>query len=594
MGTNGCPSPEELSALAVGKLAPPSLSRVQGHAAGCAACRRLLADLEGGPEAAGPPARESSAPAEVTPPPGPADAARETTVLRAGSSPLLYLGPVRTPTDDTVPAVDQFVHDLVESKLLTAAEVRAVLGGLSPEIRSDARRVAGELVRQGKLTRYQAAMLLQGRTRGFLMGNYTILDKLGAGGMGMVFKAEHRRMKRVVALKLVPPDRMKKPEAVARFQREVEAAARLSHPNIVTAYDADRAKGVHFLVMEYVEGGDLQQTVRRQGPLPVGQAVDCVLQAARGLAHAHAAGIVHRDITPANLLLNDRGVVKILDMGLAHVEEVSDPDRQAETVIMGTMDYLAPEQAANPAAADQRSDVYSLGCTLFFLLTGRPVYRGETAIEKLLAHRKAPIPSLCAQRPEVPETLDRVFQRMAAKRPEDRYASMEDVVAALEACQAGSGRDPEPADAPETNPWASLASDDDAPESPAPPGGVAPTVRVRTPARRPAWRARVAAACTAAAVLAVFLLARVLTVGGEVVLEAADDEAARLLGPDGVAVVHQETRRPYALHLGRQELPRGEYLAAAPPSARVELAVRRFSVTRGRDVRLAVRSRSPE
>src|SRR5262249_38422027 len=170
------------------------------------------------------------------------------------------------------------------------------------------------------LTKFQAEQVWQGKGKSLVLGNYVLLEKIGQGGMGAVYKAEHRRMKRIVAIKMLPPNLLQNPAAVARFQREVEAAARLRHPHIVAADDADEANGVHFLVMEDGDGRDLSALVKRNGPFPVAQAVHCILQAARGLEFAHKKGIVHRDIKPANLLLDSEGVVKILDMGLARME----------------------------------------------------------------------------------------------------------------------------------------------------------------------------------------------------------------------------------------------------------------------------------
>ncbi|MGD0040205.1 MAG: serine/threonine-protein kinase, partial [Isosphaeraceae bacterium] len=305
----------------------------------------------------------------------------------------------------------------------------------------DAQELARELVRQKHLTKFQAQEIYQGRVKSLILGNYTILDRIGAGGMGQVFKAEHRRMKRVVALKMLPKNVMKDAAAVARFQREVVAAARLSHTNIVAAYDADEANGVHFLVMEYVEGSDLSALVKKHGPLPATQAVNCVLQAARGLEFAHAEGVVHRDVKPSNLLLDKKGVVKILDMGLARIE--SGGAAQAELTgtgaVLGTIDYMAPEQALSTKDADARADIYSLGCSLYYLVAGRAIYGGDTLMAKLLAHRESPIPSLGAG---VPEPVTAVFRKMVAKDIEDRYQTMSQVVADLEKC--GSGQ-PEPA-----------------------------------------------------------------------------------------------------------------------------------------------------
>ncbi|MGE3806090.1 MAG: serine/threonine-protein kinase, partial [Gemmataceae bacterium] len=291
------------------------------------------------------------------------------------------------PPAQVVP-IQQFLKALNESGLLNADDAKTALAAVPEAVKKDTKQLAQELIKQGKLTRYQAAMLCQGRTRGLVMGNYVVLDKLGQGGMGVVFKAQHRRMKRTVALKVLSPKITSNPTAVQRFQREVEAAAKLSHPNIVAAYDADEDKGVHFLVMEFVDGSDLSSLVKKSGPLPVAQAADCISQAAQGLQHAHEEGIVHRDIKPHNLLLSGSGskrVVKILDMGLARVNADGANAAPAGELtesgsIMGTCDYMAPEQALNTKRADQRADIYSLGCTLYYLLTGRVMYGGETAM----------------------------------------------------------------------------------------------------------------------------------------------------------------------------------------------------------------------
>ncbi len=245
-------------------------------------------------------------------------------------------------------------------------------------------------------------------------------------------------MHRIVAVKMLPTGMMKNPAVVARFEREVTAAAKLNHPNIVTAFDADNANGVHLLIMEYVEGSDLSALVKKSGPLSVDEAVNCILQTARGLEAAHAAGIVHRDIKPANLLLDKKGVVKILDMGLARLTADVDSERQAELTntgaVMGTVDYMAPEQALDTKTADARADIYALGCSLFYLLIGQAVYQGDTVMKKLLAHREQPIPSIRALRPEVSEPVEAVFWKMVAKRVEDRYQTMTEVLADLESC----------------------------------------------------------------------------------------------------------------------------------------------------------------
>jgi WD40 repeat protein len=260
---------------------------------------------------------------------------------------------------------------------------------------------------------------------------YHIRRLLGEGGMGAVYEAEHRVMQRPVALKVINRAYTANPAAVERFRREVRAAARLSHPNIVTTHDAEDAGDSHFLVMEYVEGVSLARRVKERGPLPVAEACDYVRQAALGLQHAHERGMVHRDVKPGNLILCPDGTVKLLDFGLAMLTAERGGSLTDTNVIMGTPDFMAPEQAENPRTADGRADVYGLGCTLYYLLTGRVPYPAETSLLKLLAHREQPLPSIRAVRPEVPKELEAVLARLLAKTPEDRYQTPSEVAAAL-------------------------------------------------------------------------------------------------------------------------------------------------------------------
>ncbi len=337
--------------------------------------------------------------------------------------------------------IDQFVQQIVASGLLTADQIEAVTRDLPADKKPRTSEDLGrELVRQKKLSPYQAKEIYYGRGKTLVLGNYVILDKLGKGGMGLVLKAEHRRMERVVALKILSPQFVRNDDSLSRFQREVKAAARLTHPNIVTAYDANDEGGIHFLVMEYVAGSDLAVLVKQQGPLSLDVALDCIKQAATGLRYAHEHGVIHRDIKPANLLMNLQREVKILDMGLARVTKTDahDDELTGSGQIIGTVDYMSPEQAASTKDADERADIYSLGVTLWYLLTGRPMYVGETPIQKLLAHQNQEIPSLQEACADVSPALDEVFRRMVAKTPEQRYQTMEEVIRAIESLRTAT------------------------------------------------------------------------------------------------------------------------------------------------------------
>ncbi|WP_232103766.1 protein kinase domain-containing protein [Gimesia algae] len=245
-------------------------------------------------------------------------------------------------------------------------------------------------------------------------------------------------MERQVALKTLPAAMTRDTQSILRFHREVKAAAKLTHPNIVAAYDADEANGVHYFVMEYVEGIDLSAVVKKQGVLEVDVAVDYILQAAKGLEFAHNKGVIHRDIKPANLLLDNDGCVKILDMGLARIEdeahEIPATQLTQDGSVMGTVDYMAPEQAKDTHTADARSDIYSLGCSLYYLLTGESVYRGSTMVNRIMAHQNDPIPSLTGKHILISQDVDAVFQKMVAKKPEDRFQSMSEVIVAIDNC----------------------------------------------------------------------------------------------------------------------------------------------------------------
>lgn len=330
-------------------------------------------------------------------------------------------------------------ESIASSGLLSAEELNTAVAAAN----DDAQALARELLSRKLLTRFQIVTLSQGKGSTLRIGNYDILDRLGAGGMGTVFKARHRRMKRIVALKVLSAAFSENELYVKRFQREVETIASLGHPNIVMAYDADEAEVGHFLVMEFVDGRDLAARLDSEGVFTVHGAVDCMLQSARGLAYAHEQGIIHRDIKPHNLLLDSHGIVKITDLGLARLSR--DAEAQAMTQVtsaggvIGTVDYMSPEQAIDSTTLDHCTDIYSLGCTLYYLLTGQAPYRGPTVMAILLKHREAQIPSAALCRADIPPAVDQLISRMLAKRPEDRIQPMSAVVAALEAIAAQLG-----------------------------------------------------------------------------------------------------------------------------------------------------------
>lgn len=355
-------------------------------------------------------------------------------------------------------SLNDIADRLVASGLLAVGDFADLLASNSGERQKSAEAFVEVLVNRGSLSAYQAECILAHRIEHLVLGNYVVLDTLGQGGMGVVLKARHRRMDRIVAIKMLAPQAVGASTWAERFQREVRAAAKLSHPNIVTAYDADESNGTHFLVMEYVSGRDLSSIVREQGPLSIAMSLDCIRQAARGLEYAHQQGIVHRDIKPGNLIVckstaspsdetppeGATTTVKILDMGLARINsapgDVGERDLTTTGSVMGTIDYMSPEQALDTKQADARSDVYSLGCSLHYLLMGRALYEGDTVMRRLLAHRDKPIPDLVALRSDVPAELQPVFQKMVAKRPEDRFQTMTEVVRSLAAVQAGLSR----------------------------------------------------------------------------------------------------------------------------------------------------------
>lgn len=389
----------------------------------------------------------------------------------------------RQPAPMAITSPQQVFSALRASRLFTAAQLAAIesihAGCDDADVLLDA------LVCQGMLTAYQVEQIRIGFGDSLVLGQYAILDRLGEGGMAQVYKAEHIIMKRQVALKVIatrpwndpehafgpneetgwsredvitprqssPQRERSEPNAIDRFHQEVRIAAQLDHPNIVRAFDAAEASGLFFLVMEYVDGIDLGRRVSEEGPLPVGLACDYMRQAARGLQYAHERGLIHRDIKPSNLLLSQSGVVKILDLGLARLAGAVRDNYPAvntdsdDSGLAGTPDYMAPETAQDSRCADIRSDLYSLGCTFYFLLTGQVPYPGGGWPEKLLRHQLDSAPSVYVMRPDVPAEVSAILQCLMAKDPANRFATPADAAMALERWLAADAAAADPAPA---------------------------------------------------------------------------------------------------------------------------------------------------
>lgn len=329
----------------------------------------------------------------------------------------------------------EFIDRIRKSGLFTDAHLDRYLRKRVKTTDTHAEPIANEMIRAGLLTSFQAKQILGGRTPDFFIaGKYRILELLGRGGMGSVFLCEHLRMRRLVAVKVLPQECESDPAVLARFEREAQAVAALDHANVVHAYDIDHADGRHFLVMEFIDGIDLQTFVSSHGPMSPSQAAWCVVQTARGLNHAWLAGWVHRDIKPGNLLMDRAGSVKILDMGLARIFDSKDANVTSlfnENCILGTADYLSPEQAAGSNDSDIRADIYSLGATFYFLLAGRAPFEDGNVSQKLLWHRTLNPMPIRERRPDVPEGMATIMTRMLEKDPRNRYATPGDLAEEL-------------------------------------------------------------------------------------------------------------------------------------------------------------------
>lgn len=344
----------------------------------------------------------------------------------------------------TVSSLERVLDQLLKTGLISKRDFRELRERQNPD--DTLPSVAGvtrKLVTSGVLTQFQADQLCDGQSERLVLGEYVLIDLLGTGGMGEVYLARHQMMEREVAIKLLVPKSSELIESVERFKREVRAAARLSHPNIVSALDAGVRDGQYYLVMEYVRGRNLSMLVKSRGTVRLDRALDYVIQAGQGLEYAHRQVIIHRDVKPSNLLVGEDGTVKVSDLGLSRVlkgtEQVKEVNSQGDGLtssgmIMGTVDFMSPEQAVSPRDADERADIYGLGCTLYYLATGETVFHGDTPMGRLIAHREEAVPKFTDAVPHAPPELNDVFSRMLAKDPDDRYMTMSDALRDLRSC----------------------------------------------------------------------------------------------------------------------------------------------------------------
>ncbi|MCL2744835.1 MAG: serine/threonine protein kinase [Planctomycetaceae bacterium] len=336
-------------------------------------------------------------------------------------------------------AVDQFIEMLRRSGLVEQHKFDETLAALdvesTPEQLNDIRYIARQFVNRYLLTVWQVRQLFKGRYKGFFLRQYKILGHLGTGGMSSVYLAEHILMKRRVAVKVLPRNRMKKSIYLERFIREAQAVASLDHPNIIRAYDIDQQDDVHYIVMEYFPGINLQELVEKEGKIPFSRVVNILRQIAGALGSAHETGIIHRDVKPGNILVNDLGEAKILDLGLALIDEKMFEGRIThiqENTILGTADYLAPEQALDSHKVDARADIYALGGVLYFCLTGHAPFPDGSVSTRLLAHQQKEPPSVLLDRPDTPPDLVALCQKMMSKKPEKRQQSALEVAGDFE------------------------------------------------------------------------------------------------------------------------------------------------------------------
>ncbi len=349
------------------------------------------------------------------------------------------------------PDLDRFLRALERSGLHPATRIQALRRAAPADAQTDATKLGEYFADQGALTHFQITKLRQGTWQGLVLGPFHILSPLGRGGMSTVYLARDTRKpdgaKALVALKVLPPKRAREEDRMlARFRREMDMCQRVSHPNVTRTFEAGYVNGVHYIAMEYIRGMSLRRLVADHGPLSVSRAARLFAEVADGLEHAHEKGLIHRDLKPANIMVTPNGHAKVLDLGLAlAVDEELPSDRKIvgdKGYVVGTMDYIAPEQVDDPTGVDARADLYALGCSLYFALTGQPPFPGGTSIEKMKRHRTAEPTEISELNPTVPSDFARVVERLMDKNPTYRYQSAAATAQALAPWTVGDPETP--------------------------------------------------------------------------------------------------------------------------------------------------------
>jgi eukaryotic-like serine/threonine-protein kinase len=347
-------------------------------------------------------------------------------------------------TEAAALSVEEFLKTVLRSGLLDRRRLDAVLAAAPPGQRETAKALADYMVRNGRLSRYQARKLLRGAFVGLLLGPYQVLAPIGKGGMGVVYLARDERDGRLAALKVLSP-RKAEGRMLARFRREMQISRKVSHPNVALTYDSGEYNGAHYIAMEYIPGKNLYRLVMAEGPLRTARAARLFAEVASGLHHAHDIGLIHRDLKPSNIMVTPHDHAKVLDLGLAIIqgEKVVDPAiTGGQGYIVGSMDYIAPEQTNDAVKVDRRSDVYGLGCCLYFAVSGKPPFPGGTNADKIHCHRTQEPAPLLRLNPQLPPAFVQIVRRMMAKDPARRYQTAQAVADDLRAWAAGEAVQP--------------------------------------------------------------------------------------------------------------------------------------------------------